>query len=308
MEGVLKSWAVPKGPSLDPKDKRLSMQVEDHPVSYFDFEGIIPEGNYGAGTVMVWDVGTWEALSPEAVNGKYLPGTEAEAAAMIKKGDLKFRLHGKRLKGDFALIHMKARRPGSKGTEWLLIKKHDDHVAEDFNIDEYETSVLSGKTMAEIAGDEDSAEWESSKKAARGKLKALWLAESLAKLDKKRTNATTTEDTEEHRGKKKDNAVRASKSADARSTVPKNTKSKNSSVVSASPGVKDLQGIAKRPMPTAIHPMLATIVEQPFDDPEALFEIKWDGYRAVAFIENGKVRLVSRNQNDLTPHYPELRD
>src|SRR5258707_13570589 len=177
MEGVLKSWAVPKGPSLDPTDKRLAMQVEDHPVSYFDFEGKIPEGNYGAGTVMVWDVGTWEPLSPEAINGKYLPGTEAEAAAMIKKGDLKFRLHGKRLNGDFALIHMKARRPGSKGTEWLMIKKHDDHVVEPFDIDKYDTSVLSSKTMAQIAGDEDSAEWQSSKKASRGRVKAGWLAE-----------------------------------------------------------------------------------------------------------------------------------
>jgi len=126
MEGVLKSWAVPKGPSLDPADKRLAMQVEDHPVSYFDFEGTIPEGNYGGGTVMVWDVGTWEPLSPELVEGKYLPGTDAEAAAMLKKGDFKIRLHGKRIKGDFALIHIKGRRPGSKGTEWLLIKKHDD--------------------------------------------------------------------------------------------------------------------------------------------------------------------------------------
>src|SRR5713101_3724798 len=214
---------------------------------------------------------------------------------MIKKGDLKFRLHGKRLKGDFALIHMKARRPGSKGTEWLLIKKHDDHVAEDFNIDEYETSVLSGKTMAQIAGDEDSAEWESSKKAARGKLKAPWLAESLAKLDKKKTKTITTEDTEKHRGKKKDNAVSASKSAGARSAAQRNTKNKNSSVTSVSSAVRNLQAAAKRPMPTVIHPMLATIVEHPFDDPEWLFEIKWDGYRAVAFIENGKIRLDSRN-------------
>lgn len=191
MDGVLKSWAVPKGPSLDPADKRLAMQVEDHPVSYFDFEGIIPEGNYGAGTVMVWDVGTWEPLSPVAnKDGKYLPGTEAEAQAMLKKGDFKFRLHGKRLKGDFALIHIKARRPGSKGTEWLLIKKHDDEMVEKFDIDTYDTSVLSNKTMAQIAGAEDSAEWQSSKKATRGgPAKAAWLADTLARVDKKKRSA-----------------------------------------------------------------------------------------------------------------------
>src|SRR5437764_8735564 len=141
MEGVLKSWAVPKGPSLDPADKRLAMQVEDHPVSYFDFEGIIPEGNYGAGTVMVWDVGMWEPLSPETVDGKYVPASEAEAAAMLKKGDFKFRLHGKKLNGDFALIHIKARRPGSKGNEWLLIKKHDDYVVPGFDIEKYAKSA-----------------------------------------------------------------------------------------------------------------------------------------------------------------------
>src|SRR3954467_8002418 len=106
MEGVLKSWAVPKGPPLDPAEKRLAVQVEDHPVSYFDFEGTIPENNYGAGTVMVWDVGTWQPLSPVQVDGKYVPATEADAAKMIAKGDLKFRLNGKRLKGDFALIKM----------------------------------------------------------------------------------------------------------------------------------------------------------------------------------------------------------
>src|SRR6202158_2074254 len=175
MDGVLKSWAVPKGPSLDPADKRLAMQVEDHPVSYFDFEGNIPEGNYGAGSVMVWDVGTWTPLSPVPVKGKYVPGTEAEAAAMLAKGDLKFRLKGKRLKGDFALIHIKARRPGSKGNEWLLIKKKDDQVVVGFDIDKYDTSILTGRTMAQIAGDEGSAEWKSSRPASRGKVKAAWL-------------------------------------------------------------------------------------------------------------------------------------
>jgi bifunctional non-homologous end joining protein LigD len=184
MDGVLKSWAVPKGPSLDPADKRLAMQVEDHPVSYFDFEGIIPEGNYGAGTVMVWDVGTWQPLSPAPVNGKYVPGTDAEGAAMLAKGDLKFRLDGKKLKGDFALIKMRGRRPGSKGNEWLLIKKHDDAAVEGYDIDEFDESVLSKRSLAEIAGDQGSAEWKS-RPAGRGRLKAAWLADAVAKLDKK---------------------------------------------------------------------------------------------------------------------------
>ncbi len=184
MEGVLKSWAVPKGPSLDPADKRLAMQVEDHPVSYFDFEGIIPEDNYGAGTVMVWDVGTWQPLSPLPVEGKYVPGTEAEAAAMLTKGDLKFRLDGKKLKGDFAIVKMKGRRAGSKGNEWLLIKKHDDHEVEGYDIDDYDESVLSKRSLAEIAGDAGSAEWRS-RPTSRGKLKAAWLADAVAKLDKK---------------------------------------------------------------------------------------------------------------------------
>jgi bifunctional non-homologous end joining protein LigD len=186
LDGVLKSWAVPKGPSLDPNDKRLAMQVEDHPVSYFDFEGTIPAGNYGAGTVMVWDVGTWEPLSSVAINGKYVPGTDEEAASMLANGDLKFRLNGKRLKGDFALIHIKARRPGSKGTEWLLIKKKDDEVIPGYDIEQYNTSVLTKRIMAQIGGDADSAEWTSSRPASRGKLKAAWLADAVAKADRKK--------------------------------------------------------------------------------------------------------------------------
>lgn len=162
MDGVLKSWAVPKGPSLDSADKRLAMQVEDHPVSYFDFEGVIPEGNYGAGTVMVWDLGTWEPLG--------------DANAMLGKGDLKFRLHGKKLNGEFVLAHMRSRRPGSKGTEWLLIKKKDEAMQPSFNIDALDYSVLTGRSLSEIGGDEKSAEWESNRKAPVRK-GAEWLFE-----------------------------------------------------------------------------------------------------------------------------------
>jgi bifunctional non-homologous end joining protein LigD len=308
MEGVLKSWAVPKGPSLDPADKRLAMQVEDHPVSYFDFEGTIPEGNYGAGTVMVWDVGTWEPLSPEPVKGKFVPGTDAEASAMLKKGDFKIRLHGKKLNGDFALIHMRSRRPGTKGTEWLLIKKQDDAGVEGYDIDQYDESALTGRSMADIAGDQGSAKWTSSRPASRGGVKAPWLADAIAKFDKKKSKKElTTEATGDHKVKKNGKIKKTKAESNLTSPAEKDvgvTQSSSASPVSSV--VKGLDGAVRRPMPTAIHPMLATSVEKPFDDPEWLFEIKWDGYRAVAFIAKGKVRLVSRNQNDLTAQYPEL--
>jgi len=313
MEGVLKSWAVPKGPSLDPADKRLAMQVEDHPVSYFDFEGTIPAGNYGGGTVMVWDAGTWEPLSPVPVNGEYLPGTEKEAAAMLAKGDLKFRLKGKRLTGDFALVHIKG-RAGSRGNEWLLIKKKDDHVVAGFDIDSYDKSVLTDRTMAQIAGDAGSAEWTSSRPASRGKVKAAWLADAIARADAKRKTLTA----EDAKGaeKKKGKSLRraASNSAHPKSlsddvadnNAASKSKSKKRSANSASSAVKGLADAEERPMPTVIHPMLATPTAKAFDNPDWLFEIKWDGYRAVAFIEDGGVRLVSRSQNDLTAQFSEL--
>jgi len=174
MDGVLKSWAVPKGPSLDPADKRLAMQVEDHPVSYFDFEGSIPQGNYGAGTVMVWDVGTWEP--------------EGNAHEMMAKGDFKFRLDGEKLKGSFALIHIKSRRPDSKGTEWLLIKHRDEYVQPGYDIDKYDYSVLTKRSLQQIASDAGSAEWQSNKKSSSTGSSGRndWLADSIAKADAKK--------------------------------------------------------------------------------------------------------------------------
>ncbi len=322
MDGVLKSWAVPKGPSLDPEDKRLAMQVEDHPVSYFSFEGIIPDGNYGAGTVMVWDVGQWQPLSPTPVNGKFLPGTDKEAAEMLAKGDLKFRLDGKKLHGDFAIIRMRSRRPGSKGNEWLLIKKRDDHVVEGYDAEEYDNSALSNRTMREIAAQHD-AEWVS-RPASRGKLKAAWLANAVAKLDAKKAStpkASTTEDTEVSEIKPKAQSKTTTKvTAKTKDKTKRNLTSQSGSiqahpqetqqdlfspVPSVSPVVKKVLG-APAPMPAKIRPMLATSIEKSFNDDAWLFEIKWDGYRAIAFVENSKVRFVSRNQNDLTAQYAEL--
>jgi len=298
LDGVLKSWAVPRGPSLDPADKRLAMQVEDHPVSYFDFEGIIPEGNYGAGTVMVWEVGTWQPLNPVAVQGKYVAGTDEQARAMLAKGDLKFRLEGKRLRGDFALVKIRGRKPGSKGNEWLLIKKHDQYVEEGYDIEAIDESVLSGRSLAQIAGDAGSAEWQS-RPAGRGKLKAAWLADAVARVDKKK-KALIAEAAGSTVGKKK-------KISDEKPVKEKSAKSRVSS--SAIPAIKapSKKNENDSPMPRAVHPMLSETAEKAFDDPAWLFEIKWDGYRAVAFIEDGKVRLVSRNQNDLTAKYPELQ-
>ena len=298
MDGVLKSWAVPKGPSLDPADKRLAMQVEDHPVSYFDFEGIIPPGNYGAGTVMVWDLGTWEA--------------QGDAHAMLVKGDLKFILRGQKLKGSFVLARMRSRRPGSKGTEWLLIKHRDDQVVPGYDINQYDSSALTRRTLDQIAGDEGAREWKSSRPAGKSPGKA-WLADAIAKADKRKKKQLTTEDTEhtEEQTERKKPKGRQAPAPSVPSAARESIKKKPSSVLSVSSVVKELAklpGARKAPMPSAIHPMLATLVDKPFDNPQWLFEIKWDGYRSVAFLDGGKARLVSRNQNEMTSQYPELRE
>ncbi|MGN7783265.1 DNA polymerase ligase N-terminal domain-containing protein [Niabella sp. 22666] len=127
MEGVLKSWAVPKGPSLNPADKRLAMMVEDHPYDYRTFEGTIPEGNYGAGEVEIWDEGTYEALQKETGKKSASSAGSDEAVLLkeLKQGSLKFILHGKKLKGEFALVKM---RTEDAGNSWLLIKHKDEYA------------------------------------------------------------------------------------------------------------------------------------------------------------------------------------
>jgi bifunctional non-homologous end joining protein LigD len=136
INGVLKSWAVPKGPTLDPSLKHFAAHVEDHPIEYGDFEGTIPAGNYGAGSVMLWDCGTFDLIG------------DATGLEQIARGDLKFRLHGEKLNGDFALVLMKGR---GKGNEWLILKKHDQFAVEGWDVEAHAASVLSGRTQEEIA-------------------------------------------------------------------------------------------------------------------------------------------------------------
>jgi bifunctional non-homologous end joining protein LigD len=138
LDGVFRSWAVTKGPSLNPHDKRLAVEVEDHPLDYGDFEGTIPEGEYGGGTVQIWDRGYW---SPD--------GMDTEIG--LADGDLKFILEGERLHGGWVLVRMKRDRTGGKRVNWLLIKHRDEFARDDDDVLKEDRSVASGRPMAEIA-------------------------------------------------------------------------------------------------------------------------------------------------------------
>ena len=164
-DGVLKSWAVTRGPSLNPEDKRLAIRTEDHPLAYGDFEGTIPEGEYGGGTVMLWDTGWWEP--------------EGDPTKGLKEGKLAFRLHGSRMKGGWALVRMRP-RDGEKQESWLLVKQDDDMATEDGDslLEDEVTSVTTGRTMDEIAegqGERRARLWHSNKSTTAKEAKAVKL-------------------------------------------------------------------------------------------------------------------------------------
>lgn len=217
VNGVLVSWAVPKGPSMDPARKALAMHVEDHPLDYGTFEGTIPEGNYGAGSVMLWDYGTYEVLDG------------IEASRQIERGDFKFALHGHKLQGAFAIIRMKP-RPGTrtKQEEWLLIKKPDEHAVKGWDVEAYPRSVATQRTQEEIAAGD----------------------------------------------------------------LP--------------PALDELPGVKKAPMSHHLEPMLATLGDAPPAGTGWLYEVKWDGVRALCYLDKGKLRIESRNGNRCEDQYPEL--
>lgn len=243
-DGVLKSWAIPKGPSLDPKERRLAMQVEDHPLDYFDFEGIIPAGNYGAGEVIVWDWGTYEI-----VGGKDEGHEGGSASAAIAAGRLKIRMQGEKLKGTFTLVKIKG-RGGSKDNAWLLFKDKDEDADPKWKVEAHGESVKTGETIDDLKADVDAPRWKG--KAERAVSKGV----------KKRAPA---------------------KKAAGRTSA------------------------GKDPIPRVTTPELATLIDAPFDDDDWLFEVKWDGFRAIATIDaDRRVHLASRNGNDLLARFPKL--
>ena len=198
MEGVLKSWAVPKGPSYDPGDKRLAMMTEDHPYAYGSFEGVIPEGNYGAGNVIIWDTGTWEFIEP---------GDDPVKA--VAAGKLTFRLTGKKMFGEWALVRIRGR--STKGNEWLLLKHRDEFANEDVDVTKVAPrSVVSNRTVEEV---DASRTWKSNR-AATAK-RAPTVAATIEKNSSKKKAAKTKAGTKKAAKKKSPAAVRTARSGKA---------------------------------------------------------------------------------------------
>ncbi|WP_240612985.1 DNA ligase D [Chitinophaga parva] len=335
MGGVLKSWAVPKGPSLDPSQKRLAMMVEDHPFDYKDFEGIIPQGNYGGGTVIVWDQGTFEPLEP-VKGGK--AAQEKRLLQELEQGSLKVVLHGRKLNGEFALVHT---RTGEENA-WLLIKHRDKYATTD-DVTALDKSVLSKKTIAQVAastkniyGHKHTAKDNEAALAAlerKGLLKKTTTKrgakETAAKKAAAETSAkkTVADKAASKTPVKKVTAKKAAakvptpKAAAAKNGAPTTVKrsattqiKKATSTTSADKPVKavkkkfDLSDAPKRPFPSSFSPMLATLVDAPFDDPGWRYEIKWDGYRAVALLNKKNVELVSRNNKSFNDKFYPIYD
>jgi bifunctional non-homologous end joining protein LigD len=261
MDGVLKSWAVPKGPSTDPKVKRLAMMVEDHPFDYRNFEGIIPKGEYGGGTVIVWDEGTYEPI--EDIKGK--KAQEKHLLKQLQEGSVKIKLHGEKLEGEFALV--KTHGMGENG--WLLIK-HKDDFASTKDITKQDQSVLSGKTIETMEKTSDKV-WQNGHE------------EDVEKPKPKSKKRATTQPAEE---------------------VVSEDLGEEQAEDAAPDVAKILKSAPKSALPKNIKPMKATLVNAPFDDPDWVYEVKWDGYRAVATIDKNGAELISRNNIPFDKYYP----
>ncbi|HEV2207907.1 MAG TPA: non-homologous end-joining DNA ligase [Verrucomicrobiae bacterium] len=260
MDGVLKSWAVPKGFPMKRGDRRLAIQVEDHPFEYRDFEGTIPEGNYGAGTVMVWDSGTYE------VSG-------GEPARALEAGKLHLILRGHKLKGEWTLVQMRSR--GEDKPQWLLLKSGADlpplpRTQED-------RSVLTGRSLAQIAGAAHKREWQS--------------------------NRTTGGNNPDRITAKRSAAVRTVPRAGAGSRRAANSTRESPPGTGLTKSLVALLANLPSARPGFVPPMKAVLAARLPEGRSWVYEIKFDGVRALAIKDHDRVRLVSRNEKELTTQY-----
>jgi len=252
--GVFKSWAVTRGPSLDPADKRLAVEVEDHPLDYGDFEGTIPKGQYGGGTVMLWDRGYWEPEGP------------LSAEQMLKKGDLKVKLDGEKLKGSWVLVRMRNDKYGKgKRNNWLLIKHHDGLEKDgdgDALLKKHDKSVASGRALDQI---------------------------------------------EEGKGRKPKPFMRKAR-FDADAVWESNRDEKTEKTVARKAAAPKLKTKAKtvRTLPRFVEPELCQSLDRPPGGEGWAHEIKFDGYRIQARIEDGKCRLLTRKGLDWTAKFSDI--
>ena len=303
LDGTLKSWAIPKGPSLDPAQKRLAVQVEDHPLEYADFEGTIPAGEYGGGTVMVWDCGTWTP--------------EGDPEVGYRTGRLKFTLDGQKLKGSWALIRTALH--GGRTPQWLLIK-HNDEYAKPLSkgdvLEKLSDSAATGRTLDEIT--------EGASAHHNGKRKSVWHSDrakstglpshaSLQRPDEppalRRTSASSVESRSSNSASSAAAKTAGVKPAARQARAAKRESSSGSGHATSKKRSRDLAkltGAKRRPLPKKPQAELATLVPEPPKGNEWLHEIKFDGYRMLCCVEEGKVQFLSRSGQDWTARFAAL--
>jgi bifunctional non-homologous end joining protein LigD len=275
VDGVMVSWAVPKGPSLNPADKRLAVMTEDHPMEYSSFEGIIPEKQYGAGEVIIWDHGIYSPDENEVYSWSDKNDANERMRNGIKKGKLSFYLKGDKLEGSWTLVKLH-----NQEKEWLLIKHHDKFEDATIDITEQNQSVVSGQTLEDLQ--------------ANG-ADRIWTSGGAKSVDKERSIDKRT-------------SIDRATSIDKTTSVDKKTSEQKETAKESRPSVSLANAGRKAAYPVEISPMLATLADGPFEKPGWFFEPKLDGIRAIAYLRRGKCHLLSRNQNDLTEKYPSIVD
>ncbi|MFM0239509.1 DNA ligase D [Paraburkholderia phytofirmans] len=273
LNGTLLSWAVPKGPSLDPSVKRLAVHVEDHPVEYGSFEGEIPPGNYGAGSVIVWDRGTWEPV-----------GGAAEAARSYAAGKLKFHLHGEKLHGGWTLVRSHMRGSGDK-EQWLLIKERDDEAR-----DESDYDILKKRPGSVLSG---------SASVAKGEKATTAVSKTARK-----TAASDAKSTAKRGGKSSAKAASSTRADPRRPDIVATRNTQSLRELAATPSI---EGAVKTRLPATFKPQLATLVDAAPPGDEWSYEIKFDGYRVLARIDRdakgSAVKVFTRAGNDWTAKF-----